>query len=236
MPQLQVVEPPAGTGSTNGAALRCPAFFLELFQDSVTAHAAGGQANATQLLGEVCRVSTVATAADSVQLPGALPGLTVIVINDATNPMQVFGNGTDTIDGIATATGVSQMGQSVVLYICVVAGAWKTEGLANGYAAGLQTVSTQDGVSAAGTNAGSATVLTPAMAYNVTTVGSNAGVKLPASVTGAEIAINNNTSSNNLSVYPAGSDKINGSSSAATVNTNSITIFYCFTAGNWFTK
>ena len=36
-------------------------------------------------------------------------GLTVLVINHGANPMQVFGSGTDTINDVAAATGVSQM-------------------------------------------------------------------------------------------------------------------------------
>jgi DNA-binding transcriptional LysR family regulator len=36
-------------------------------------------------------------------------------------------NGTDTIDDVATATGVPQMPDSTTLYYCVTAGMWYTE-------------------------------------------------------------------------------------------------------------
>lgn len=76
--------------------------------DNLTAHAGGGQANALPLTSAINRVATVGTAADSVALPLAAKGLSVTVANDAaSNSMQVFGAGTDTIDSVATGTGVA---------------------------------------------------------------------------------------------------------------------------------
>lgn len=211
--------------------------FYESAQDTITAHAGGGQASAFQLTAQTARVTTVATAGDSIALPPALAGLEVILINHGANPMQVYGNGTDTIDDVATATGVSQMASSVVIYTCATAGAWYSEGLANGYAGGLQTISSQDGISAAGANQGTATVLSPRMAYNVTTVAASTGVLLPASVAGAEIAVANN-GANALLIYPNGSEKINALAASAgfSAATSTVTILYCFTAGQWYTK
>src|SRR5213595_776251 len=94
-------------------------FIYETAKDTITAFAGGGQTNATQLLTQTSRVTTVATAADSVKLPPSFPGLELIVINHGSNPMQVFGSGTDTINDVATATGVSQMVNSTVIYTCV---------------------------------------------------------------------------------------------------------------------
>jgi hypothetical protein len=51
-------------------------------QDSVTAHAGGGQANAFVMTGVYLRVTTVATAGDSVVLPPAVRGMTLTVVND----------------------------------------------------------------------------------------------------------------------------------------------------------
>lgn len=212
--------------------------FNEFAQDSIVAHAGGGQASATQLVAQTSRIITVANAGDSVKLPPSAAGLELVVINHGANPMQVYGAGTDTIDDVATATGVPQMASSVVIYTCVTAGAWYTEGLANGYAGGLQTVSTLDSVTAAGNSQGTATVLTPRMAYNVTTVPASSGVLLPPSVSGAEIAVNNNQGTNALLIYPNGSEKINALAASAgfSAAANTITILYCFTAGQWFTK
>lgn len=93
--------------------------------DALTAYAGGGQTNALQLTKGVNRVSTVATAADSVKLPASAAGMIVIVINGAaSNSMQVFGAGTDTINDVATATGVAQAAGKSALYACPVAGKW----------------------------------------------------------------------------------------------------------------
>lgn len=91
----------------------------------ITAHAGGGQASATALTGAINRVDTVASAADSVALPApTVVGQEVVVINNAAvNSMQVFGSGTDTINGVATATGVAQAAGKIATYVAVTTGA-----------------------------------------------------------------------------------------------------------------
>lgn len=91
----------------------------------LTAFAGGGQGGALQLTSQVSRIATVATAGDSVKLPPALIGSWVVVVNKGANPMQVFGAGTDTINGIATATGISQGINTNAMYVCTVAGNWE---------------------------------------------------------------------------------------------------------------
>lgn len=73
--------------------------------EAVTAHAGGGKASATALDYGVTRVSTSATAANSVLLPYAFPGAVCFVANDGAQSIQIFGKGTDTIDAVATGTG-----------------------------------------------------------------------------------------------------------------------------------
>jgi hypothetical protein len=91
----------------------------------LTAFAGGGQTSALQLSGDMAEVTTVATAADSVRLPPALPGRTFCLVNAAaSNSMQVFGYGTDTINGVATATGVAQAAGKSATYFCCAAGNW----------------------------------------------------------------------------------------------------------------
>lgn len=211
--------------------------FYESSQDSITATAGGGQSGAFQITTQTARITTVATAGDSIKLPPSAAGLEVIVINHGANPMQVYGSGTDQIDDIASATGVPQMASSVVIYTCATAGNWYSEGLANGYAGGLQTVSNLDGITAAGASQGTATVLPPRMAYNVTTTAAGTGVLLPASVSGAELAVANN-GANALLIYPNGSEKINALAASAgfSAAAGTVTILYCFTAGQWYTK
>ena len=96
--------------------------------DAIIALAGGGQAGATQLLTGVNRVVTVATGNDSVMLPktvGTCGGQVCIVINGhATNSMQVFGSDTDTINAIATGTGIAHAATVVAMYVCVVPGQW----------------------------------------------------------------------------------------------------------------
>lgn len=91
----------------------------------VVALASGGQTGATPLLGSINSVDTVANANDSVALPAATGlGRPIVVINSTTTSMQVFGAGTDTINGIATGTGVAQAGGKTAVYYSAVAGAW----------------------------------------------------------------------------------------------------------------
>lgn len=98
---------------------------------AVTARAGGGQTLATQLDYGISVVTVVATAADSVKLPPAVAGSWCFVRNaDAADSMTVFGGGTSTIDGVASATGNAQAAGKGKLYFCTsgsgsdVAGTW----------------------------------------------------------------------------------------------------------------
>jgi hypothetical protein len=102
-----------------------PGLFTGTVQNGLTAHAGGGQASALALTATYCRVTTVATAADSVKLIPAVIGAQQTVRNDAaTNSMQLFGSGTDTINGVATATGVAVAAGKQAELTCYSAGAW----------------------------------------------------------------------------------------------------------------
>jgi hypothetical protein len=101
-------------------------FFATGATDAITAYAGGGQTNAVPLTTGLNRVTVVATTADSVMLPASFAGAEITIINTGANACQVFGNGTDTINGIAYGTGIAQPASSVALYFCPVAGAWET--------------------------------------------------------------------------------------------------------------
>ena len=93
---------------------------------ALTAHAGGTKAAALSLK-STCSfhdVATVATAADSILLPQAKEGEFHFVKNSGAASMQVFGQGTDTIDSVATGTGVAQLAGDGVLYYCLVPGNW----------------------------------------------------------------------------------------------------------------
>ena len=123
---------------------------LPLGTDTVlTAAAGGGQAGALVLNPNVSwhEVTTVATAADSIKLPAALVGQAHFIKNSAAaNSMQVFGSGTDTIDSVATATGVPHVVGQGVFYICLVNGNYiriNGYGTSIGYATGTGGAVTQ---------------------------------------------------------------------------------------------
>jgi hypothetical protein len=85
----------------------------------LVALAGGGKTGATKLSVGTNVVATVATAADSVILPPGDIGSRVIVINSGANALQIFGAGSDTIDGVATGTGNAQAAAERATYICV---------------------------------------------------------------------------------------------------------------------
>ena len=240
-----------GTDSIRQNQILQVGFLQESAADNITAFAGGGQANATLLSNELNKVTTVATAGDSVKLPPSMPGLTIVVTNKAANSMQVFGSGVDTIDDSATASGVSQMRGSVVIYACHTAGAWYTEGLGTGYTSAgggaFQTFSYVDGLTASTTHTqAGATPILASQAGIAVCANSGDAVLLPPAKAGMQIDIINH-GVQPAAAYPAsaaqggvaGGDNINavgqnlpltGLASAAP------TIFYCLTDGQWWTK
>lgn len=92
----------------------------------VTAHAGGGKSAATSTgAAELISIGTVATANDSVLIgQPALPGKLLVISNDGANSAQLFGLGSDTINGVATGTGVAQAAGKAGVLSCAVAGNW----------------------------------------------------------------------------------------------------------------
>lgn len=101
------------------------AFDQSSARGGLTARAGGGQASALQLSGRFASVTVVGTAADSVKLPAATVGAEFFLSNDAAaNALQMFGLGTDTINNIATATGISLAAGLGAQCVCTKAGNW----------------------------------------------------------------------------------------------------------------
>lgn len=100
-------------------------------EDSLTAHAGGTQAAALQLSATKSyhRVTVCATAADSVKFAASAAGVKHFIRNDGAAAMQVFGAATETINSVASATGVSQAAGTGVWYVCTTAGNWTTTSL-----------------------------------------------------------------------------------------------------------
>lgn len=133
-------------------------WFTNLFLGStnaITAHAGGGQTDAVALTTGLNRITVCATAGDSVRLPAAVAGAVCVITNIGAAPAQVFGASTDTINLVATATGVPHPVGASRMYTCSVAGNWDTGGVAalpsGKYTAATNTADfTATGVQAAG--------------------------------------------------------------------------------------
>ena len=94
--------------------------------DTLTASTTHTQGGATAITKQVSRFSVVANAGDSGVLPAATAGDFRVVINDGAHAMQVYGNGSDTIDGVAGATGVPLTNAKRAIFFCLTAGAWQS--------------------------------------------------------------------------------------------------------------
>lgn len=94
--------------------------------DSLTAHAGGGQGSALALTTDINRVTTVATAGDSVKLPAATVGKTVIIIHDGAKSMDVFPASGEVINSLATnAAFAMTTAMRRLSFICLTAGTWR---------------------------------------------------------------------------------------------------------------
>lgn len=122
-----------GGGSPQTAAIIPGTLPAPATQRTLTALAGGAKAGATQLGYGVNAVTVVATDGDSVLMPYAFPGAVCFIANnDAGQDIRAYGKGTDTINGVATATGNLQGEGTGALYIGTAgtgdgtdAGAWQ---------------------------------------------------------------------------------------------------------------
>lgn len=121
---LENARVPVDTGLSDGASPQSGALIPGTLpapstQIGLTALAGGGKTGATQLGYGVNTLATVATSANSVLLPYAFPGAVVFLSNGGAQTAQVFGKGTDTVDGIATGTGADTDAAERVWFIGV---------------------------------------------------------------------------------------------------------------------
>jgi hypothetical protein len=222
-------------GSPSFQNVTLTGLLFESAGEGLTAHAGGGQGSATPLTAEVNRVTTVATAGDSVVLMAAAAGLTIVVINHGANAMQVYGNGTDQIDDVASGTGVSQMAGSVCIYSCTVAGKWYSNGIGTGYAGSFPTVSYANALTAhAGGGQGSATPITTCIARFTTVATAADSAVLPVSSPGMQITVTN-AGANSMNLFPNGTEQINalGASAAFAIAAGKTASLSCAVAGQW---
>lgn len=99
-------------------------------ETGITAHAGGTQAAALALsaTASVHNVTVVGSAADSVKLPAATGSGSIHWIKNsaAANSLQLYGAGTDTIDAVATATGVAVAAGKSRAVVDIAAGLWES--------------------------------------------------------------------------------------------------------------
>lgn len=95
------------------------------YTNAITAKAGGGQSASTPLTTVLNRVTTVATAADSVTLPVAVPGMQITVANAAaTNSMNVFPNTGDAINALAANAAFAVAAGKTATFYTTAAGFW----------------------------------------------------------------------------------------------------------------
>lgn len=171
-------------------------------QDTITAHAGGTKAAAYVLTKSFSRISTCATAGDSVLLPKAIAGSAACLVNDGAAALAFYGKGSDTVDGIATANPSYVAPGDALFLVCLTAGAWNTV-TAPG-------VVEQQTLAAAGASQGNAALITGKRVI-VTVTASTQGVKLPVGFAGREIEVYA-AGTVGVKVYPGSGAKIGATS------------------------
>jgi len=100
---------------------------------NIVAFPGGGQQATTNVTASTVTV-TAATAADSVTLPQAAPGLAYDLVNIGANSVNVYGakavnpitGAVDTINGTAGTTPLALASHKSATFLCTAAGAWFT--------------------------------------------------------------------------------------------------------------
>lgn len=91
-----------------------------------TAGVGGTRAAAYPIVAANTQFSTVTSANDACVLPVAYPGCECFIQNnDGANSLQVFANGSDTINATAGATGVALAAGAAAVFHCIVTGNWR---------------------------------------------------------------------------------------------------------------
>lgn len=209
---------------------------------SITAGTTRTQAGATAITEDITIIATSTapaagtTLGDGVVLPSLTGGnAKMFLVNNTANPVQVYANGSDTINGVAGTTGVVLPAGGTEVFVQASPGAW-TAATGVGASGNYQTLSSVDSLTAhAGGGQASATALT-AMQNRVTTVATAAdSVKLPASAAGMQIVVVNAAAANSMNVFPATGDAINALAvnTAFAVAAGKTAQFNCITAGQW---
>lgn len=210
---------------------------------TITAGTTRTQAGATLITSDITTINTSTAPSagsmlgDGVALPVVGSGTDrIFLINNTANPVQMYGSGSDTVNGVAAATGIILAPNSAVVAVEAAPGAWGVVGAGLGYSAGFSTETALNGITAhAGGGQGSATLLT-AEINRVTTVATAAdSVLMPVSAPGLSITVTNATATNSMNVFPQSGDAINalGANAAFAVAAGKTATLTCAVAGQW---
>ena len=94
----------------------------------IVANPGGGQANAVQLISNHNKIDTVESPGDSVKMPRAKVGLSIIVNNSASaNSVNVFPLENDKFEGLAVDIATALAAGSFIKLFCYVNGIWESE-------------------------------------------------------------------------------------------------------------
>lgn len=94
------------------------------FMNGIAALAGGAQVGATQITNVINRVTTVATAGDSVKLPASAGGLQIVVTNAASVSLNVYPSSGDAINGAAVNLPQAIAAGKTSSFSCAVSGQW----------------------------------------------------------------------------------------------------------------
>ena len=227
---------------TVGGNLTTNGYIYESAATGITAGTTRNQGGATALTKEINRIDTATAPSagsylgDGVLLPLAAAGLDIMVWNNTAYPVQVYGNTSDTINGVAAGTGIPIPPSSIYIFVAASTSSWIVDGTGMGNSGGYATETTLDGITAhSGGGQGSATAL-PAMINRVTTVAAgNDSVVLPATAVGLSITVINAAASNALAVFPPSGSYINALSinAAFSVAAGKTATFYACNSTQW---
>jgi hypothetical protein len=126
---VAATSPTAGSvqGGTSLRSLVAADMPLLAARDGLTALVGGAQAGTALTVG-INRFTTVASAADSAQLPASVAGTVVTVINAAAaNSMNVFPQTGDIINALAANAAFAVAANKTATFYCAVAGRWNAQ-------------------------------------------------------------------------------------------------------------
>lgn len=82
------------------------------------------RATAYVIIGQITNVTTASASTGVVLNAATKPGMKRVIYNNGANPIKVYANGSDTIDTVAGATGVTLTNALRCQFTCVAVGVW----------------------------------------------------------------------------------------------------------------